>query len=113
MQDMNGTSAKNFSNMWYKILNALVTTNTFKVLYHMSGKVLALVPFISCMAGKVFVMTHGLHEYHIKVKKSGGAFKLSQQFSCTTIMTCLDNDLKRVEGQKKVLASMTCKNIAI
>jgi len=29
MQDMNDTSAKNFSNMWCKILNALVTTNTF------------------------------------------------------------------------------------
>ena len=79
----------------------------------MSEKVLALVPFISCMAGKVFVMTHVRHEYHIKVKKSGGGFKLSQQFSCTTIVTCLDNDLKRVEGQKKVLASMTCKSIAI
>ena len=41
----------------------------------MSEKVLALVPFISCMTGKV-VMTHVLLEYHIKVKKSGGAFKV-------------------------------------
>ena len=44
----------------------------------MPEKVVALVPFISCMAGKVFVMTHVRYEYHIKVKKSGGAFKLSQ-----------------------------------
>ena len=42
----------------------------------MSEKVLALVPFISCMAWKVFVMAHVLLEYHIKVKKSGGAFKV-------------------------------------
>jgi len=44
----------------------------------MPEKVLALVTFIYCMARKVFVMTHVRHEYHIKVKKSGGAFKLSQ-----------------------------------
>ena len=56
--------------------------------YTISEKVLAVVPFISCMAGKVFVMTHVRHEYHIEVKKSGGAFKLSQQFSCTTIVAC-------------------------
>ena len=67
----------------------------------MSGKVLALVPFTSCTAGKVFVMTHVPHEYHIKVKESGGAFKLSQQFSCTTIVHVLDSDLKRVEEQIK------------
>ena len=54
---------------------ALIVTSAFKVLYHMSGKILALVPFISCMAGKVFMMTHVLLEYHIKVKKFGGAFK--------------------------------------
>ena len=76
----------------------------------MSEKVLALVQFISCMAGKVFVMTHVRHEYHIKLKKSGGAFKLFQQFSCTTIVACW---IERVEGQKKVLASMTYKSIAI
>ena len=65
------------------------------------------------MAGKVFVMTHVRHEYHIKVKKSRGALKLSQQFSCTTIVACW---IERVEGQKKVVyepkvktASMTCK----
>ena len=67
---------------------ALIVTGAFKVLYRMSGKVLALVPFISCMAGKVFVMTHVRHEYHIKVKKSGGGFKLSQQYSCTSILSC-------------------------
>ena len=82
---------------------ALIITSAFKVLYRMSGKVLALVPFISCMAGKVFVMTHVRHEYHIEVKKSGGAFKLSQQFSCTTIVAWLDSDLKRIEGQKKIV----------
>jgi len=64
---------------------------------------LALVPFTSCTAGKVFVMILMPHEYHIKVKKSGGAFKLSQQFSCTTIVAWLDSDLKRIEGQKKVV----------
>ena len=68
----------------------------------MSGKVLALVPFISCMAEKVFVMTHVPHEYHIKVKKSGGAFKLSQQLSCTTIVTCLDSDLKESKDKRKL-----------
>ena len=69
-------------------LNVLVVTNAFKILYHMLEKFLALVPSISCMAGEVFVMTHILFEYHIKVNKSGGAFKLSQQFSCTTIVAC-------------------------
>jgi len=43
-------------------LNVLVVTNAFKILYRMSEKVLALVPFISCMAGKVFVMTHVLSQ---------------------------------------------------
>ena len=71
--------------------------------YTACRKVLALVPFISCMTGEVFVMTHVLFEYHIKVKKSGGAFKLSQQFSCTTIVAWLDSDLKRIEGQKKIV----------
>ena len=41
----------------------------------MSEEFLALVPFISCMAGESFVITHMLLEYHIKVKKSGEAFK--------------------------------------
>ena len=52
----------------------LIVTNAFKVLYRMSKKVLALVPFISFMAGKAFVMTRVLFEYHRKEKKSGGAF---------------------------------------
>ena len=64
---------------------ALIVTGAFKVLYRMSGKVLALVPFISCMTGKVFVITLVLLEYYIKVKKFGGALKL---FPCTTIMAC-------------------------
>ena len=68
----------------------------------MSGKVLALVPFTSCTAGKVFVM-YVPHEYHIKVKKSRGDFKLSQQFSCTTIVACLDSDLKESKDKKKIV----------
>ena len=60
----------------YDIMALMIVTGGFKVLYRMSGKFLALVPFISSMAGKVFVMTHVLLEYHIKVKKSGGAFKV-------------------------------------
>ena len=97
----------------YDIMALMIVTSGFKVLYRMSGKFLALVPFISSMAGKVFVMTHALLEYHKKVKKSGGAFKLFQQFSCTTIVACW---IERVEGHKKVVyepkvktASMTCK----
>ena len=48
-----------------------------------------------------FVMTHVLLEYHIKVKKSGGAFKsiLAIPMHCYSGM--LNSDLKRVEGQKK------------
>ena len=41
----------------------------------MSGKFLALVSLISCMTEKV-VMTHMLLEYHIKVKKPEGVFKV-------------------------------------
>ena len=41
----------------------------------MSGKFFALVSLISCMTGKV-VMAHMLLEYHIKVKNSGGVFKV-------------------------------------
>ena len=54
------------------------------------------------MTGKV-VIDHVLLEYHIKVKKSGGAFKLSQQFSCTNIVACLDSDLKESKYKKKVV----------
>ena len=69
----------------------------------MSEKVLALVPFISCMAGKVFVMTHVRHEYHIKVKKSRGAFKVIPTIPMHYYSGMLDSDLKRIEGQKKVV----------
>ena len=60
--------------------------NAFEVLYRMSEKFLAFVSLISCMIGKV-VMTHVLLEYHIK-EKSGELLKLSQQLSCTVIVTC-------------------------
>ena len=76
----------------------------------MSEKVLALVPFISCMAGKVFVMTHVRHEYHIKVKKSGGGFKLSQQFSCTTIVACWIVTSKNRRTKRKLYANQDCKH---
>jgi len=63
----------------------------------MSEKFLALVSLISCMTGKV-VMDHVLLEYHIKVKKSGGAFKV-----IPVILMHYNSDLKRIEGQKKVV----------
>lgn len=59
---------------------------------------MALVLFISCMAGKVFVMDHVLLEYHIKVKKSRGAFKV-----IPVILMHYYSDLKIIEGQKKVV----------
>ena len=82
---------------------ALIVTGAFKVLYRMSGKVLALVPFISCMAGKVFVMTHVLLEYHIKVKKSGGAFKIIPAILMHYYIGMLDSDLKESKDKKKVV----------
>ena len=82
---------------------ALIVTSAFKVLYRMSGKVLVLVPFISCMAGKGFVMTHLLLEYHIKVKKSRGAFKAIAAIPMHRYSGMLYSDLERVEGQKKVV----------
>ena len=66
----------------------------------MSEKVLALMSFISCMTGKV-VMTHVLLEYHIKVKKSGGAFKVIPTILMHYYSGMLDSDLKRIEGQKE------------
>jgi hypothetical protein len=68
------------------------------------------------MTGKV-VMAHVLLEYHIKVKKSGGAFKVILAILMHYYSAMLDSDLKRIEGQKKScmrtkIASMTCKNIA-
>jgi len=58
----------------------------------MSEKFLALVSLISCMTGNV-VMDHVLLEYHIKVKKSGGAFKV-----IPVILMHYYSDLKRIEG---------------
>ena len=55
----------------------------------MSEKFLELV---SLMIGKV-VMDHVLLEYHIKVKKSGGAFKV-----IPVILMHYYSDLKRIEG---------------
>ena len=68
------------------------------------------------MTGKV-VMDHVLLEYHIKVKKSGGAFKVIPAILMHFYIGMLDSDLKRIEGQKKScmqtkIASMTCKIIA-
>ena len=73
----------------------------------MSEKFLSL---ISCMTGKV-VMDHVLLEYHIKVKKSGGAFKV-----IPVILMHYYSDLKRIKEKKDCMrtkiASMTCKSIA-
>ena len=82
----------------------------------MSEKFLALVPFISCMAGESFVTTHVLLEYHVKVKKSVGAFKVIPAIFMYYYSGMLDSDLKRIEGQKEncirtKIASMTCKSI--
>ena len=78
----------------------------------MSEKFLALVSLISCMTGKV-VMTHVLLEYHIKVKKSGGAFKAIPAIIMHCYSDMLNSDLERVERQKKScirtkITSMTC-----
>ena len=81
---------------------ALVVTSAFKVLYRMSGKVLILVPFISYMAGKVFVMTHVLLEYHIKVKKFGGAFKAISPIPMHCYNGMLDSDLKESKDKRKL-----------
>ena len=82
---------------------ALIVTSAFKVLYRISRKVLTLVPFISCMAGKVFVMTHVLLEYHIKVKKSGGAFKVIPAILMHYYSGMLDSDLKESKDKKKIV----------
>ena len=77
----------------------------------MSEKFLALVSLISCMTGKV-VMAHVLLEYHIKVKKSGGAFKVIPTILMHYYSGMLDSDLKRIEGQKKrkLYANQYCKH---
>ena len=77
----------------------------------MSEKFLALVSLISCMTGKV-VMAHVLLEYHIKVKKSGGAFKAIPAIIMHCYSDMLNSDLERVERQKEScmrakIASMT------
>ena len=58
----------------------------------MPEKFLALVSLICCMIGK-FVMDHVILEYHIKVKKSGGDFKV-----IPVILMHYYSDLKRIEG---------------
>ena len=55
------------------------------------------------MTGKVIVMTHVRHEYHIKVKKSMGAFKVIPTIHMHYYSGMLDSDMKRIEGQKKVV----------
>ena len=63
------------------------------------------------MAGKVFVMTHVLLEYHIKVKKSGGAFKVIPAILMHYYSGMFVSDLKKIEGQKKKLyANQNCKH---
>ena len=68
----------------------------------MSEKFLALVSLISCMTGKV-VMDHVLLEYHIKVKKSGGAFKIIPAILMHYYNGILDSDLKESKDKKKVV----------
>ena len=66
------------------------------------------------MTGKV-VMTHVLLEYHIKVKKSGGDFKVIPTILMHYYSGMLDSDLKRIKKKDCVrtkIASMTCKSIA-
>ena len=86
----------------YEIM-ALIVTSAFKVLYRMSGKVLILVPFISCMAGKVFVMTHVLLEYHIKMKKFWGVFKAIPPIHMHYYNSMLNSDLKESKDKKIIL----------
>ena len=58
-----------------------------------------------------------LLEYHIKVKKSGGAFKVIAAILMHYYSGMLVSDMKKIEGQKKScmrtkIASMTYKSIA-
>ena len=80
---------------------ALIVTSAFKVLYRISRKFLGLMPFISCMAGKVFVMTHVLLEYHVKVKKFGGAFKAIPPILMHYYNGMWDSDLKESKDKRK------------
>ena len=70
----------------------------------MSEKFLALVSLISCMTGKV-VMDQVLLEYHIKVKKSGGAFKV-----IPVILMHYYSNLKRIKEKKRLYANQDCKH---
>lgn len=77
---------------------------------------MAIVSLISCLTWKA-VMAHVLLKYHIKVKKSGEAFKVIPTILMHYNSGMLDSDLKRIEGQKEScmrtkIASMTCKSIA-
>ena len=53
------------------------------------------------MAGESFLITHLLLEYHIKMKKSGGAFKAILAIVMHYYSGMLDSDMKRIEGQKE------------
>ena len=46
-------------------------------------------------------MAHVLLEYHIKIKKSGGAFKVIPTILMHYYSGMLDSDLKKIEGQKE------------
>ena len=59
---------------------------------------------------KVFVMTHVRYEYHIKVKKSGRAFKAIPSIIMHCYSDMLNSDLERVEGQKESYANQDCKH---
>ena len=73
----------------------------------MSEKFLSL---ISCMTGKV-VMDHVLLEYHIKVKKSGGAFKVIPTILMHYYSGMLDSDLeKNRRTKRKFYANQDCKH---
>ena len=48
-------------------------------------------------------MTHVLLEYHIKVKKSGGACEAIQTNPMHFHSVMLDSDFERAEGQNKVV----------
>jgi len=67
----------------------------------MPEKFLALVPSYPACQEKFFVMAHVLLEHHIKVKKSGGAFKAIPAILMHYYSGMLDSDLERVEGQKE------------
>jgi len=72
----------------------------------MSEKFLALVSLISCMTGKV-VMAHILLEYHIKVKKSGGVFKVIPAILmhyCWTVTRKESKDKKKVVCEPRLQA---------